>query len=191
MRVERLNKDKVKIFMSYDDLTERGVARDDIWSDAPEVHELLNDMMDEVYDELGFEVFGAVAIEVYALPTQGVIVIITRGDDITREQHAVYQVDVRLGQNNAIVFSFVEFEHVIDAVNNLRKYVQHNGSLYHYNDHYILLLNKQEIEAENYNCISAILSEYGTMSSLTKEYLSEYAKPIIDKDAIKIITSHF
>lgn len=191
MRVERLNKDKVKIFMSYEDLTERGVARDDIWSDAPEMHELLNDMMDEVYDELGFEVFGSVAIEVYALPTQGVIVIITRGEDVNKEQHAIYQVDVRIGQNNFIVFSFSDFEHVIDAVKRLKHYQLQNGSLYSYKDHYILLLQENEFKAENYDALVAILSEYGLNSSLTKEYLAEYAKPIVEGNAIEVISKHF
>ncbi|OEF98512.1 adaptor protein MecA [Desulfuribacillus alkaliarsenatis] len=191
MRVERLNKDKVKIFMSYEDLTERGVARDDIWSDAPEIHELLNEMMDEVYDELGFEVFGSVAIEVYALPTQGVIVIITRGEDVSREQHAVYQVDVRLGQNNNIAFSFADFDYVIDAANNLKKYVQEKGSVYFYNGSYILLLKEGEFAADSYDSITAILSEYGTASSFTNEYILEYAKPIIEQDAIKVITEYF
>jgi adapter protein MecA 1/2 len=191
MRVERLNKDKVKIFMSYEDLKERGVAKDDIWSDAPEVHDLLNDMMDEVYDELGFEVFGAVAIEVYALPTQGVIVIITRGDDISKENHAIYQVDVKIGPKNFIAFSFSDFEDLVNVVKNVRNYVAESGSVYHYNNHYILLLNENEFKIDDYDSITAILSEFGSISSLTKEYLFEYAKPIIKGDAIKVLTEYF
>ncbi len=191
MRVERLNKDKVKIFMSYEDLTERGVAKDDIWSDAPEVHDLLNDMMDEVYDELGFEIFGSVAIEVYALPTQGVIVIITRGEDVNKEQHAVYQVDVKIGQHHFIAFSFADFEHLIDAVKHLQKYVTEAGSVYHYKDHYVYFLAENEFVTENYDAITAILSEYGSVSSLTKDYLQEYAKPIIAENAIKVLMTYF
>lgn len=191
MRVERLNKDKVKIFMSYEDLTERGVAKDDIWSDAPEVHELLNEMMDEVYDELGFEVFGSVAIEVYALPTQGVIVIITRGEDINREQHAVYQVDVRIGQQNFIAFSFAEFEDMISAIKMLKNYVTENGSVYSYKGHYILFLAEHEFETEDHASITAILSEYGLASSLTEAYLDEYGKPVLKNDAIQVLNHHF
>ncbi|OEH85732.1 hypothetical protein BHU72_02825 [Desulfuribacillus stibiiarsenatis] len=191
MRVERLNKDKVKIFMSYEDLTERGVAKDDIWSDAPEVHELLNDMMDEVYDELGFEIYGSVAIEVYALPTQGVIVIITRGDDVSKEQHAVYQVDVRLGNHSYITFAFENFDHLVNAAKDLNRFVEEKGAVYSYNGQYLLLLLEEDFKVDQYESITAILSEYGSISSLTKDFLAEYAKPIIQENAIKTIKEYF
>ncbi|MCG0314054.1 MAG: adaptor protein MecA, partial [Calditerricola sp.] len=33
MRIERLSPDKIRFFLTFDDLTERGIAKEDIWRD--------------------------------------------------------------------------------------------------------------------------------------------------------------
>src|SRR5690606_38016040 len=64
MRLERLNQDKIRIFLTFDDLLERGINKDDIWQDIHKVHELFNDMMNQAHQELDFVVVGPVAVEV-------------------------------------------------------------------------------------------------------------------------------
>ncbi|MGE5701533.1 MAG: adaptor protein MecA, partial [Clostridia bacterium] len=86
MRVERLGTDKIRIFLTFDDLSERGIEKEDMWRDIPKVHELFNDMMEQAYHELGFEVSGPVAVEVFALPAQGMVVIVTRGKTGARSE---------------------------------------------------------------------------------------------------------
>src|SRR5579875_3276311 len=78
MHVERLAKDKVRIFVSYDDLEERGIDRDEIWLNVKKVQELFWDMMETAYVEVGFEIAGPIAVEAFTMPTQGVVVIVTR-----------------------------------------------------------------------------------------------------------------
>jgi len=75
MRVERLGRDKIRFYLSMDDLVERGIEKEDMWQDIPKVHELFNEMMEQAYRELGFEIAGPVAVEVFALPAQGMVVI--------------------------------------------------------------------------------------------------------------------
>ena len=53
MRVERLSQDKVRIFLTFDDLLERGIEKDDMWRDIPKVHDLFNDMMNRHMKKLG------------------------------------------------------------------------------------------------------------------------------------------
>src|SRR4051812_32760948 len=80
MKIERLSHDKIRIFLTFDDLTERGIQKEDIWREIPKVHDLFSEMMDQAYNEVGFEAVGPLAVEVFALPAQGMIVIITRGN---------------------------------------------------------------------------------------------------------------
>ena len=79
MKIERLSQDKIRIFLTFDDLTERGIQKDDMWREIPKVHELFSEMMDQAYSELGFDPSGPLAVEVFALPAQGMVVIVTRG----------------------------------------------------------------------------------------------------------------
>ena len=55
MRLERLNYNKIKIFLTFDDLSERGLTKEDLWRNAPKVQQLFRDMMQEANKELGFE----------------------------------------------------------------------------------------------------------------------------------------
>lgn len=79
MKIERLSSDKIRIFLTFDDLSERGIQKEDMWKELPKVHELFTEMMDQAYNELGFDATGPLAVEVFALPAQGMVVIVTRG----------------------------------------------------------------------------------------------------------------
>ena len=39
MRLERLNYNKIKIFLTFDDLSERGLTKEDLWRNAPKVQQ--------------------------------------------------------------------------------------------------------------------------------------------------------
>ena len=62
MKIERLSQDKIRIFLTFDDLTERGIQKDDMWREIPKVHELFSEMMDQAYTELGFDPSGPLAV---------------------------------------------------------------------------------------------------------------------------------
>ncbi|MCZ1268628.1 adaptor protein MecA, partial [Paenibacillus tundrae] len=47
MKIERLSHDKIRIFLTFDDLSERGIQKDDMWQEIPKVHELFTEMMDQ------------------------------------------------------------------------------------------------------------------------------------------------
>lgn len=70
MRLERLNYNKIKIFLTFDDLSERGLTKEDLWRNAPKVQQLFRDMMQEANKELGFEADGPIAVEVFSTSTR-------------------------------------------------------------------------------------------------------------------------
>ncbi len=71
MRIERLSPDKVRFFLTFDDLTERGIAKEDMWRDIPKVHDLFQEMMEQAYLELGFEVTGRWPLKFLPFPLRG------------------------------------------------------------------------------------------------------------------------
>src|SRR4051795_7589776 len=104
MKIERLSTDKIRIFLTFDDLTERGIQKEDMWREIPKVHELFSEMMEQAYSELGFDASGPLAVEVFALPAQGMVVIVTRGkmhsfrneESVLDEEEEVYEMEVTL-----------------------------------------------------------------------------------------------
>lgn len=204
MRVERLSQDKIRIFLTFDDLSERGIEKEDMWRDIPKVHELFNEMMDQAYSEVGFEVNGPVAVEVFALPAQGMVVIVSQGKSFHSNAHndsndsnyddgdeEVYELEVTLEESDFIVYRFLDFEHLIHASKAINSMLIEGGTLYHYKDKYYLYLDPLDMEEKKYQVLIALLSEYGEASTLTPYVLDEYGKKVIESDAVKVLCQHF
>lgn len=197
MRVERLGQDKIRIFLTFDDLTERGIEKEDMWRDIPKVHELFNDMMEQAYEELGFEVSGPVAVEIFALPAQGMVVIVTRGktgSTIEKEEdedEAVYEMEVTLEESDLIIYSFRDFEHLVEASHRINSILTNGGSIYYYQNRYYLVIEELDLDQDRYHKLIAILSEYGEVTPTTIYVIEEYGKIVIEDDAVKEICRRF
>ncbi|MDA5106902.1 genetic competence negative regulator [Brevibacillus thermoruber] len=199
MRVERLGQDKIRIFLTFDDLSERGIEKEDMWRDIPKVHELFNDMMEQAYHELGFEVSGPVAVEVFALPAQGMVVIVTRGktgskvekEEEEYEDDDVYELEVTLEESELVIYSFRDFEHLVEAAHRINAMLTNGGAAYFYQGKYYLVLEELDLDQERYQKLIAILSEYGEATPTTVYVLEEYGKVVVADDAVKEICRHF
>lgn len=200
MKIERLSQDKIRIFLTFDDLTERGIQKEDLWREIPKVHELFSEMMDQAYSELGFDASGPLAVEVFALPAQGMVVIVTRGR-MEAEKHLaqideedeeeVYEMEVTLEQSDLISYAFHDFEHLVRVAKLINRYLIDGGSLFSYKGKWIVQLEPFEMEDTRYQALIALLSEFGEATSVTRAVLEEYGKVIIASDAIKVLCSYF
>lgn len=200
MKIERLSQDKIRIFLTFDDLTERGIQKDDMWREIPKVHELFSEMMDQAYSELGFDASGPLAVEVFALPAQGMVVIVTRGkmdvqhpseayDD--QEAEEVYEMEVTMEQSDLISYAFRDFEDLLSMAKIINPILMEGGALYVYKEKYILQLEPIDLDEQKYQALIAVLSEYGEATSVTTAVLEEYGKTIIADDAVKVLCHHF
>lgn len=199
MKMERLSQDKIRIFLTFDDLTERGIQKDDMWREIPKVHELFSEMMDQAYMELGFDATGPLAVEVLAMPAQGMVVIVTRGklnfnqndEALEEELEEVYELEVTLDETDQITYAFHDFEDLLRMAKVLNPLLIEGGTLFSYKGKYILLLDAVEMEENRLQAVIAVLSEFGEATSVTQAVLEEYGKTIIESDAVKVLCAKF
>lgn len=194
MRLERLNYNKIKIFLTFDDLTERGLTKDDLWHDVPKVHQLFRDMMSEASDELGFEADGPIAVEVFSLQAQGMVVIVTKGSFDENEMEEDFadeyiEMQVTLDESDDIFYEFQSFEDIISLAKPLFELGITGGRLYSYQSSFYLEITEVETIPEN-NLI-AILSEYGNPATLTTYRVEEYGKCLMKNNAISQVYQYF
>lgn len=201
MKIERLGQDKIRIFLTFDDLSERGIQKEDMWQEIPKVHDLFTEMMDQAYNEVGFDATGPLAVEVFALPAQGMVVIVTRGkydhhhgvgshyeDDLPDE---VYEMEVTLEQSDTILYSFDDFEVLIEAAHVLRPMLTEAGRLFKYNGKWVLQLEPEDLEEGRHPAVIAVLAEFGEATSVTPAMLEEYGNQVMSENAIGVICSNF
>ena len=200
MKIERLSQDKIRIFLTFDDLSERGIQKEDMWQEVPKVHDLFTEMMDQAYNELGFDATGPLAEEVFALPAQGMVVIVTRGkydhhqyggsgeEELPEE---VYEMEVTLEQTDSIVYAFRDFEPLVEAAHVLIGNITSAGKLYSYKGKWYLYFDPKHFEETQLSALIAVLSEFGDSSPVTEAVLSEYGKTVMPEDAVQVLCTHF
>lgn len=201
MKIERLSPDKIRIFLTFDDLTERGIQKEDMWREIPKVHELFSEMMEQAYSELGFDATGPLAVEVFALPAQGMVVIVTRGkmnssiatEGLEDEEDDVYEMEVTLEESELISYAFSDFEDLLRMAKVINPLLTEGGTLFSYKGKWILQLEPQDLNEEDsrYQALIAVMSEFGEATSVTRAVLEEYGKTVIAEDAVKVLCSHF
>ncbi len=190
MRLERLNYNKIKIFITLDDLFDRGLTKDDIWKDSVKWHQLFHDMLNEASETFDVEIQGSVAVEIFSMQAQGMVMIVTMDE----QEEEIFDdnfidMQVTMEGNVEILFEFEEFEHVIQLAKQLSFIGFLGGKLYAMNNLYYLLIDNvcQDTQTQ----IAAIMAEYGNPSFISIHILNEYGKLVIDEYAVNKIMTYF
>lgn len=77
MKIERINENTLKFYISYLDIENRGFDREEIWYNRERSEELFWQMMDEAHNQEAFSLEGPLWIQVQALE-KGMEIIVTR-----------------------------------------------------------------------------------------------------------------
>lgn len=189
MRLERLTMDKIKIFLTFDDLKERGMTKEDLWMDGPKVHDLFREMMSEADDELGFKADGPVAVEVFVMPAQGMVIIVTKGSKDDEEFEDDYddgyiEMKVTLDESDEVFYEFDTFEDVIALSSRLYPFGVVGGTLYSYDNRFYLKFEEYDLIGVDDDSFIALLSEFGNPSTITTYRIAEYGKELMKVEAI-------
>jgi adapter protein MecA 1/2 len=192
MRLERLTANKIKIFLTSDDLFERGLSKEDIWKDSIKWNQLFHDLLEEASEEFDVEIQGSVAVEIFSLQAQGMIMIITMDDSIEDEEilyDGFIEMQVRVEGCEDLLYEFENFEDIISLCKRFFALNINGGTLYSLNNRYFILLSQLD-QVINEKAAS-LLSEYGNASILSSHVLDEYGKKIINNNAVETITRFF
>lgn len=190
MRIERVSQSEFTIFLTFEDLIERGFTKDDLWQDATNVRTLFSDMVHEASTELGIELEGFFLVQVYLLQAQGMHVVVTKKIENTWNEDFI-EMKVTLDESREIIFSFDEFEHLIQLTPYLYAKSIYDAKVYFMDGRYYMMLTDPKIVADQTEDIIAIMSEYASPSVVTSHRLYAYGKVIYDNNAVKQIYDVF
>jgi adapter protein MecA 1/2 len=192
MRLERLTANKIKIFLTSDDLFERGLSKEDIWKESIKWDQLFQDMLKEASEEFNVEIQGSVAVEVFSLQAQGMIMIITV-EDTEDEEELLYdgfiEMQVRVEDSEDLLYEFESIEDVIALSNRLMSMNITGGNLFSFKNRYYLFMN--HLDSLSLEKTASILSEYGDASILSPYILAEYGNKIIENNAVETMYHYF
>ncbi|SFA73357.1 adapter protein MecA 1/2 [Lentibacillus halodurans] len=191
MRIERVSNNQFTIFLTFDDLIDRGFTKEDLWYDAANVRNLFSDMMYEASTELGFELEGVLLVQVHLMQAQGMHVIVTQKGNNSNWDEDFVEMKVTLDESRELIFSFDDFEDIIQVASNLTALSINGGQIYYMDKRYYMLFHEEELPQKDKENIIAIMSEFSFPSIITSYRLKEYGKVIMDSSAVSQIMNTF
>lgn len=190
MRLERLTENKLKIFLTIDDLSERGLTKEDIWKDSLKWHQLFQDLLYEACEQFGFDINGTGAVvEIFSLHAQEVVMLVTLEEN--EEESFIdpfFDFNIHV-KDESILFEFTDFEEVIQLSKRLNNINVTGGTLYGMNHLYFLFFDERSLP--NYENVVAHMAEFGSSSLESVHRLNEYGNMIIKDSAIETLVHYF
>ncbi|MFC2948286.1 genetic competence negative regulator [Virgibacillus sediminis] len=191
MRIERMSENQFAIFLTFDDLVERGFTKEELWHDALSVRNLFSDMLYEASSELGFELEGMLLVHVYLMQAQGMHVMVTQNFENQEWEEDYIEMKVTLDESEELIFSFDAFEDIIQVSSYLSSLSIEGGQVYFMDDLYYMLLSEEDLSQQDKENVIAVMSEFSIPSIITSHRLKEYGKEIFKSDAVKEIIKVF
>jgi len=202
MKIEKVNDNKIRIFVTFDDLEERDIDLSSFNYNSPETQELFWDLMEQAELELGFETQESqLCIEAVTDVEQGFVITITRIDEdgdfesihkFIKNRYKRNDLKIKRRSTNlcspVLIYNLENFDDLCMLSLRLNPIFRGDSSVYRCEGSYYLVLRRIEGAEKNVNSIENILAEYGDRVmnvQFFEGYLNEYGTLMIEKNAIK------
>jgi len=201
MRIERINENKLRVFVTLEDLADRDIDLNAFNYDAPETQELFWELMEQAEVELGFDSTATnLSVEAMTDMEHGFVITITRIDEegefesiqkFIKNRYKKKDLTVRQKATAIIstvsIIQFDLFDDMAEACKNILPYKTGSSIVWKCDQLYYLVLYGMDAELKSKNRFDDILSEYGQIIQNTQYfegYLNEYGQKFITADAI-------
>jgi len=201
MRIEKLNDNKIRIYLNLEDLEEKNIDLHTFMSNSIESQDLFLDMLNMAENEVGFKTHNyKLVIEALASSDGNFIFTITRikPENPSPKFKAKRQ---SITPNKALsIYSFDNFEDFCEFCDfihtgTLSKYISKiKSSLIFYKNTYYLILNNLKLSVPDLKNFSCTVSEFATRvknEELLERKLREHGKVVIPKNAISVCLKYF
>ncbi|WP_017184941.1 genetic competence negative regulator [Alkalibacillus haloalkaliphilus] len=188
MRLERISVNQFKIFLTYDDLNDRGYSKEDLWNNLPKANQLFQDMLYEASEELEMDLDGMLVVRVHMLQAQGMIIVVTQNEGETDDEYI--ELKVTMDESKEIMFSFDSIEPIIQLSRTLQNQ-DVEASVYQYDQRYYMKVFDQRLLSKKREDLISIMSEFGAPSTVTSYVLEEYGVEIVKNNAIEVMNKYF
>lgn len=201
MKFEKLNKDKIRIILTLNDLQDKDIDYQSFMSNSISVQKFFLDVLAEAEEKIGFDTKDyKIRIEALATSDNEFIITVTRYMPFSRKSPTIKRKSTAITNSKAI-YSFLSFEEFCsfcnflnnDMIANLNRFAK-SFDLYFYKNSYFLIVDKiisEDTYFKKFNSVISEFSEYISSSSLLENKLLEYGDLIFSKKAIKSCIKHF
>ena len=204
MRIEKINENKIRIFLNLEDLKEKNIDVHSFMSNPIESQSLFLDMLAMAEEKIGFVTKDySLSIEALALSYGDFILTVTRDKDIPQKSKKQFQIKRKSEdlKQNFSVFKYDTLDDFIEFCNCFKKSCFYSCNkqlkstrLYELNNTYYFVFETPNIDVyilKNFYGFCAEFAKFVFDSDLFVSKLQEYGNIIIEKNVINVINKSF
>ena len=194
MKFKRISENKIQVIISKDDLDKKEVQKWDLMPNSQNAQELFQEMLEQAYDECGFEVDPEtqLMVEAYPMTIDSLIVTLTKVNKLDKSffqsfiEEDIFEdydefdefIDI---ESEELIYQFSDLEDVIELTAQIFMLYYGKSDLYKFQGSYYLVIKNPEKILES---TIGTIGEYGNVARFHDCLLSERAQLIIKDDAI-------
>ncbi|MCL2838085.1 MAG: adaptor protein MecA [Oscillospiraceae bacterium] len=205
MRIERVNSNKIRIFISKEDLREWNVDFNSVTGNTPAAQNMFWSMMERAEREVDFHAEGSqLIVEAVASNIDGFIMQVTKVSDEEAGANAArrekiknnnYRIRRKVKFSNGsanYIYKFNNFDDLVEATKQISPRFLGQSKLYKFGGEFFLHITLGENEPGV--AIDNTLIEYGRKimyHAISDGFLSEYADVLIENSAVEALANNF
>lgn len=210
MKIEKLTENKIRVIIQPDDLPNKKIDINSLFSNAMEQEGLFFKMLEKAEKELNFHTEGCkLLIEAFSSIDDILVFTITKyiskeensiSSNLPRKKLSVKRKTINLSQKNGI-YQFENFDtfcHFCKCIYGIHEFdvkkFAKNISLYLYHDTYFLVVKNINTKYEFLNRFYSTVLEFSKLPSYSENFenkLIEHGKVIMKKNAIELGIQYF
>lgn len=201
MRIEKIGDNKIRIFVTFDDLEERDIDLSSFNYNSPETQELFWDLMEQAELELGFETHESqLCIEAVTDVEQGFVITITKIDEdgdfesihkFIKNRYRRNDLKIKRKTSNicstVMIYNLDTFDDLCELSALIKPIYMGDSTVYQCEGSYYLVLKRMDGAGQNFSRVESALAEYGDRIlnvQFFEGYLNEYGTLMMENDAI-------
>jgi len=200
MRIEKINSNRIKVFITKDDLNEWNIDFNSVTGNTPAAQSMFWSMIERAEKEVDFFVKGSqLIVEAVASQVDGFIMHITKvaDEEFSEKRSRVRGSDFRIrrkvkeGTGPHYIYQFKDFDDLISAVKQIAPRFSGKSALFKYDGYYLHI--KAE-DACDFVAVDNTLIEYGRRifyHAFSHGYLNERGTLMIEDNAVESLAGNF
>ncbi len=191
MRVQKINDNTLRIFLSFNELAERDISMVELFQRSAKTEQLFWEMIAKAGEEVEFVLDQPFWIQATIMSSEEFVITVVKQDSPEDIPPVAKVKPKRRPQSREWVYRFDDWDQLVSLVKELGETVPGRTSLYHCNSAYYLVLPLRGLTGVTRQKVEAILKEYGDKVNLSKIYLEEYGKVVKLETALETIKEYF
>ena len=192
MKINLLNKNKIKIMFDYKELEENNISVHSFLSTPLEKQSFFTAILDIAREDFGFEYTSfPIFYEIISFNNKYFIVFVKK---TTEDQNLIHNSEYSSTYTKTLFFKFNDLDTVFSFCNNLKilfPELKFDSNLYKYENNFFLKVDLKKFSTELQNKISLIISEFEDkiiLSKLSMIKFEEFADILIENNAISVLS---